>query len=327
MALARPTPVRKHRRYNISRQEAISFYLMIAPWALGFLIFQVYIFGSGFVASLTNLGVAATTRFVGLKNYIKAFTTDQFFSVALTSTLKYTLISVTISAAVGLGLAVLLNQRIKGRSVYRTIIYLPMVVPIVSATLTWGFMYDRDYGILNAVLHWFGLGPITWLTDPTLLWSLIAMSVWSTVGGTMIVLLAGIQGVPVDLQESAAIDGAGPARRFRYVTLPLITPALFFNIVTGLVSGMQMYAQAELLTRGSANSYMSTMNFVQNGNYVFMRHLANTAFIENRLGYSSALSWILFVVIVVITTIVFGTSKYWVYYESMANQGGGRADG
>lgn len=312
------------RNYSVSRQEKISFYLMVAPWLIGFLVFQVYIFGSGLIAGFTNLG-SPFTHFVGLKNYIRILTQDQFFWVAVVSTLQYAVLTTLLSAVIGLGVAVLLNQKIKGLSIYRTIFYLPVVVPVVSATLTWAFIYDRDFGLLNAGLRLMGIRPITWLMDPNLIWSLIIMSVWSTVGATMIVLLAGLQGVPTELLESSAIDGAGPFRRFINVTLPLITPALFFNIVTGLIGSMQMFSQAELIHRGGSSAgAIGAINVFQKGNFVLMRDLTNAAFTETRIGYACALSWILFIAITLISVIVFATSKYWVYYESIAGEGGER---
>jgi multiple sugar transport system permease protein len=305
------------RKYNSKVQERLAFYLMIAPWVLGFIVFQVYVFGSGLAYSFTNLGSSQTARFVGLNNYIRAFTGDQFFWPSLRTTLEYSFVSVLASVFVGLAVAAMLNRDLRGRALYRTVVYLPAVVPAVSAALCWAFLYDKNYGLLNAALEKIGLNPVTWLQDPTMLWSLIVMAVWSGVGGSMIVLLAGMQGVPVDLIEAAVVDGVGPFRRFRHVTLPLITPAIFFNIVTGLVGGMQMYTQAELI-QGTALDALH-MNVIR-GNYVYMRLLVRSAFGEHRLGYSCALSWILFLVIVIVTFALFRTSDAWVFYDSLAKE-------
>jgi multiple sugar transport system permease protein len=307
----------RRRKYTGRIQENVAFYLMIAPWIVGFIVFQVYVFGSGLWYSLTNLGSSQNVRFVGLNNYIRAFTGDQFFWPSLLTTLEYGFIGVLASVFVGLAVAAMLNRDLRGRALYRTVVYLPTVVPAVSAALSWAFLYDKNYGLLNAALEKLGMGPVTWLQDPTMLWSLIIMAVWSGVGGSMIVLLAGMQGVPVDLIEAAVVDGVGPFRRFRHVTLPLITPAIFFNVVTGLVGGMQMYTQAELI-QGTALDVLH-MNVIR-GNYVYMRFLVRSAFGEHRLGYSCALSWILFLVIVIVTFVLFRTSDAWVFYDSLAKE-------
>ena len=307
----------RRRKYRSSTQEHLAFYLMVAPWVVGFIVFQVYVFGSGLWYSFTNLGSSQNVRFVGLNNYIRAFVADQFFWPSLLTTLEYSFVSVLVSVIVGLAVAAMLHRDLRGRALYRTIVYLPTVVPAVSAALAWAFLYDKNYGLLNAALEKLGIGPLTWLQDPTMLWSLIIMSVWSGVGGSMIVLLAGMQGVPVDLIEAAVVDGVGPFRRFRHITLPLITPAIFFNIVTGLVGSMQVYTQAELLQGTSLDKIYT--NIIK-GNYVYMRLLVRSAFGEHRLGYSSALSWILFLVIVIVTLILFRTSDAWVFYDSMAKE-------
>ncbi len=308
---------RARRRYSGRTQEHLTFYLMVAPWVVGFLVFQVYIFGSGFWYSLTNLGASRAARFVGLKNYVRAVTADPFFWPSLLVTLQYSLVNVAGSVVAGLAVAVLLNRDLRGRPIYRTIIYLPTVVPVVSAALAWAFLYDRNYGLLNAALGLLGVAPVTWLSDPTMVWSVIGMSVWGGVGGSMIVLLAGMQTVPVELLEAAVVDGVGPLRRFRHVTLPLITPAIFFNVVTGLVGSMQMYTQAELLQGTSLDKIYTN---VIRGNNVYMRFMVRSAFSEHRLGYSCALSWILFLVIVAMTLVLFRTSDSWVFYETLAKE-------
>jgi multiple sugar transport system permease protein len=305
------------RRYRARTQESVTFYLMVAPWVVGFIVFQVYVFGSGLWYSFTNLGSSQNVRLVGFNNYIRAFVADQFFWPSLLTTLEYSVASVLVSVIVGLAVAAMLNRDLRGRALYRTIVYLPTVVPSVSAALAWAFLYDKNYGLLNAALAKVGIFPITWLQDPTMLWSLITMSVWSGVGASMIVLLAGMQGVPVDLIEAAVVDGVGPFRRFWHITLPLITPAIFFNVITGLVGGMQMYTQAELL-QGTSLEKIYT-NIIR-GNYVYMRLLVRSAFGEHRLGYACALSWILFLVIVIITLILFRTSDTWVFYDSLAKE-------
>ncbi len=307
----------RRRRFNGRIQESVAFYLMIAPWVVGFIVFQVYIFGSGFVYSFTNMGASQNVRYVGFGNYVRALSADPQFWSSLLTTLEYSFIGVLASVFVGLAVAAMLNRDLRGRALYRTVVYLPTVVPAVSAALSWAFLYDKNYGLLNAVIEKVGLGSVTWLQDPTMLWSLIIMAVWSGVGGSMIVLLAGMQGVPVDLIEAAVVDGVGPFRRFRHVTLPLITPAIFFNVVTGLVGGMQMYTQAELLQgTGMDTQYANIIR----GNYVYMRLLVRSAFRDHRLGYACALSWILFLVIVIVTFVLFRTSDSWVYYDSLAKE-------
>jgi len=305
MAMA-SAPARKHNGHRF--KKIMTGYLFIAPWILGLLLFTAYPVLSTIYYSFNDYSVLMPPQWIGLMNYEELFLYDDLFRISLYNTIYYTLLSVPLGMAVALGLAVLLNQKLPGLPVFRTIFYLPSIVPTVGMSILWMWLLNPQYGLINGIItKIFGVQGPGWIADPV--WSkpaLILMSLWG-VGGQMIVFLAGLQGVPDYLYESASIDGATKWHQFWKITLPLLTPTIFLNLVNGIIGGMQVFTQSFIMTNGGpANSTLF---------YVF--YLFNNAFRYFRMGYASAMALILFVIIFLLTLLVLWSSKRWVHYETV----------
>jgi multiple sugar transport system permease protein len=295
-------------RLSPSRREAIEGFLYISPWILGFLIFGLGPLGASLYLSLTHYNVLKPPEFVGLDNYVYAFTRDRLFYVALERTTYYAVAAVTLGVIGSLLLAVLLNQRLKGTVAFRTMLFLPSLTPIVASALLWGWIFHPQLGLLNSGLRLVGIQGPGWLT--TTEWalpSLVILALWGGLGGgRMIIFLAGLQGVPAELYEAASIDGASGWDRFRHVTLPMITPTIFFNLVLGIIGSFSVFAVAFVATGGGP----------VRATYFYVYHIFITAFQNSEMGYASALAWIFFAILLVFTAIQFRLQRYWVYYES-----------
>ena len=280
-------------------------YAFALPWLLGFFIFTLYPMCSSFYYSFTNYNTLKAPKWIGLRNYIIIFTSDPLFWKSLWNTVYYAVLSVPLGIATGVLIALLLNQKVKGMRFFRTIFYLPTVVSSVAVSLLWMWILEPNFGLLNTFLKKIGIIGPGWLTDPA--WSknsLILMSLW-TVGGGMLIYLAALQDVPESLYEAATIDGAGAFKKFCKITIPMITPTLFYNLITGIIGGLQVFSQAFIMTSGGP-SYST---------YFYGYHLYNKAFGEYQMGYASSLAWILLVITLLLSLIVFKTSNKWVYYE------------
>ncbi|GCE22367.1 carbohydrate ABC transporter permease [Dictyobacter kobayashii] len=286
------------------------FYLFVSPWILGFLALTVIPFIYAFVMSFSNFDGISIWRWIGFQNYVELLS-DPLTYYSLGRTLLFMIITVPISIAGGLGLALLVNRQFKGISIFRTIFYLPSVVPIVASAVIWRSVFARDTGALNALIERLGGPTITWLIDPTAFYALILMTLWG-IGGGMIISLAGLQGIPQELQEAATVDGAGHWQVFHSVTLPLLSPILFFQVVMGMIASLQTLIQPLLL---SDTGNTATNGSVPHGNYLYMVHVYEQFFYSQRFGYGSALLWMLFAIILLITILVFRSSAFWVYYE------------
>ena len=292
-------------KISMSGREAIEGYLFILPWILGYLMFRLGPLLASLYLSFTNSsGSFLDSKWVGLENYKYMFTQDPRFIDSLRSTLLFVSGFLPLSLILGLAIAVLMNQKVPGILVFRGIYYLPSVTTGVAVALLWGFVFHKQYGILNAILSWFTIRPIGWLVDQNwVMVSFIIMSLWG-VGGTMIVYLAGLQAIPTDINEAATIDGANRFQRFFLITLPLLTPTIFFNLVTGMIGAFQIFENAYIMTNGGPN-YRT---------YFFGLNIYFTSFQSLRFGYSSTIAWILFVIIASLTIFVMTTSRRWVYY-------------
>lgn len=243
-------------------------------------------------------------KFIGLGNYTE-LARDPLFWQSLKVTMIYSLVSVPIGLSLGLAVALLMNQKIRGIAVFRTIYYLPAVVSGVAVALLWIWIFDPSYGLGNVVLRAFGIPPVGWLSDPkTSLLSLILMSFWG-VGGGMVIYLAGLQSVPQHLYEAASLDGANVLAKFRHVTIPMLTPVIFYNLIMGIIGSFQVFTQAFVMTNGGP----------VNSTLFYVLYLFRQAFNYYHMGYASAMAWVLFVVILVLTMLVFKSSAAWVYYE------------
>lgn len=292
----------------LAKQEERYFWLFISPWVLGFLIFTVYSMGLSLYWSFTKFDFLTPAKWVGLGNYKSLFFGfhSRLFFQALKVTTIYTMVSVPLRLAGGFAIALLMNQKIKGINFFRTVYYLPAVTAGVAMSLIWYYIFTPDVGVLNWLLRFFGIKGPNWLGSTTwALPSLILMSTWGF-GGPMLIYLAGLQSIPEYLYEAAEIDGAGVWAKFRHVTIPMMTPVIFYNLVISIISSFQVFTVAYVMTGGGP----------ANATLFYVLHIYNTAFEEFRMGLGSALAWILFAVIIGFTFLQFKGARFWVYYEA-----------
>lgn len=298
-------PVSRRRRFSLAQREALTFYLMISPWLAGFLLFTLGPMVASLVISFTRWDLLSPARFVGLANYQKMFTRDPLFWQSLKVTTVYTAAYVPLELTGGLILALLMNQRLKGIALFRTIYYLPSVLPGVAFVVLWMWILHPDVGLLNTVLSYLGIQGPRWLVDPRwALSALLMMSLWG-LGRSMVIYLASLQTLPAHLYEAAAIDGANAWQSFWKITLPLLTPTIFFNLVLSIISTFQTFTSAFVATDGGPLD--STLFYVL---YLFRQ-----AFQYFNMGYASAMAWFLFLVILILTLLIVRSSEHWVYYE------------
>lgn len=286
------------------RREAFWGMLCVAPAILGFLLFSAGPILAGLGISFTDWNAIRSPNWIGFDNFTRAFG-DSLFWQSVRVTLVYTVVSVPLRMVFAFCLALLLNQAVRGLAIFRTIFYLPTIVPLIASSLIWLWLFDPTYGIVNVITRGVGLAPYPGFgSSTTALPSLIIMSLWD-VGGMMIIFLAGLQGVPDHLYEAVEIDGGNALQRLRYITIPLMTPTIFFNLVLSMIGTLQTFSQAYVMTQGGPAN--STLLYVM---YVYAK-----AFRDLEFGYASALSLIMFVLIAVLSFIVFRSSSRWVYYE------------
>lgn len=297
------------RMSKSARREALEGYLFILPWAIGYLLFRLGPLLVSFYLSVTNYNGSSDPKYIGAENYVYLFTQDPRFIDSLRSTFTFVGGFLPLSLVFGLAIAVLMNQKVPGILVFRGIYYLPSVTTGVAVALLWTFIFNKQWGILNAMLSWFGVDKIGWLSDQNwVMVSFVLMALWG-VGGTMIVYLAGLQAIPTDVGESATIDGANTLQRFFLITLPMLTPTIFFNLVTGLISAFQIFENAYVMTGGGPNFKT----------YFFGLNIYFTSFRTLQFGYASTIAWILFIIIAALTLFVMSTSRRWVYYAGEKN--------
>jgi multiple sugar transport system permease protein len=288
------------------QREAIWGVALSSPIIIGFLLWYAGPIVASLLISFTDWNVLRPPTWVGLDNFVRIFTADRLFWQSLTVTVVFAAASVPLLLAIAFALALLLSERVRGIALFRTAIFLPSIVPLIAASVIWDWLFVPEaYGLLNAALRALGIPALPWLlSTQTALMSLILMNLW-TVGGLMLIFLAGLQGVPRELYEAAEIDGANALHRLRHVTIPMMTPTIFFNLILAVVASMQTFVQPYLMTEGGpANSTL-----------VLVLYLYRKAFAEFQLGYASALATILFVVIAILTVVIFRSSQRWVHYE------------
>jgi multiple sugar transport system permease protein len=279
--------------------------VLALPAMLGFVIFTLGPMVASAVISLTDWTIGSPAAFIGIDNYSRLFTGDDLFWKSLGVTWYYTLGAVPLTLIVAFAIAMLLNARVRGLGVYRTIYYLPTLVPSVANAVLWLWIFNPDFGLLNSTLRQVGLPTSNWVFSETaVIPSLILMSTWGF-GNIMVIFLAGLQGVPRHLYEAVAIDGGGFWQQFRHVTVPMMTPVIFYNLVTSVIGTFQVFNVAYIMTQGGPN----------NASTFYVYYLYTTAFTKSEMGYASALAWVLFVIVMVITVILFRSSRRWVYYE------------
>jgi multiple sugar transport system permease protein len=287
-----PATVRR-RRSAMARREAWTGLLWVQAWFLGFLLFTAGPIIGAVGLSFTSWQGRGLPEWNGLANYVEMFTDDPLFWQSLQVTFVFALLYLPLSIVIGMAMALLMNQKLRGVSVFRTIYYLPSVLSGVAVAILWTFVFHREYGILNGVIGIVGIDPIPWLRDSTwVLPALAMMQLWG-VGSSIIIYLGGLQGIPTELYEVARIDGAGWWQTLRTVTLPMMSPVIFFQVILGLIATFQVFTQAFVMTQGGPD----------NASLFYALNIYNTAFTQLRLGYASALSGV-----------IFKTSKAWVYY-------------
>lgn len=295
---------RPRLRFGLARREAFMGYLLTSPWSLGFLLFTLGPMIASLYFSFCEYKVIKPPVFIGLANYSRMFA-DELFYKSLRVTAVYTVVSVPLGILAALAVAVLLNQKIPGARVIRTIFYLPSVVSGVAVSLVFVWIFNHRFGILNYIIGLAGIEGPNWLGNPRwALWALILMSLWG-IGGNMIILLAGLQGVPVSLHEAGMIDGAGSWKRFWSITIPMISPALLFITIMSIIGSFQVFTQAYIMT-GGGPAYAT---------HFYLLYLYRNAFNWFEMGYASALAWVLFVIILICTLGTLRGSQSAVHYE------------
>jgi multiple sugar transport system permease protein len=294
----------QRQRTSLARRETITFYLCISPWLLGFLLFVLWPMVASLFLSFTRWDLLSPVEFVGLRNYQKMLSGDPLVAQALKVTAVYTSVYVPVDLVGGLVLALLMNQKLRFVNVFRTIYYLPSVLPAVAFVVLWMWILHPDVGLINTLLANVGIQGPRWLADPDwALPALLMMSLWG-LGRSMVIYLASLKGIPRHLYEAAAIDGAGTWQSFWRITLPMLTPTIFFNLVLSVISTFQTFTSAFVATDGGPLD--ATLFYVL---YIFRQ-----AFQFFNMGYASALAWVLFLVILALTLLIVRSSGRWVYY-------------
>jgi multiple sugar transport system permease protein len=279
--------------------------LFLGPTLLGLAVLSAGPILATLAISLTDWDLLTAPRFSGLDNYLQLLS-DHRFQVALRNTFFYTIVSVPLGLAIALGLAMALNTKVRGIAFIRTAYFLPVVTSTIAIALVWQWIYSANGGLLNEVLGAFGIPTQKWLSDPTLAMpSIIAMSIWQGLGVSIIIFLAGLQGIPSDLLDAASVDGAGSWARFRHVTLPLLTPSIFFTSVLALISGFQVFDQIFVLAKPRpTDATITVVYFIYENGFKFFK-----------MGYASAASWMLFLIVALFTAIYFWSQNRWVHYQ------------
>ncbi len=297
--------VRRGSKWSPTTREAVEGYIFIMPWLLGFLIFMLGPISASLYFSFTKYELARPPIFQGLTNYANLFH-DRLFYQSLKVTSIYTFVSVPLSITLSFLTALMLNQKVRFLGTLRTIYYLPNLIPLVASAMLWVWILNPEFGLLNTFLKQFlGIQGPLWLHHTK--WALpsfIMMSLWASIGGPMLIYLAGLQGIPTELYEAASIDGANARQQFRHITIPQMTPVIFFNLVMGIIGSFQVFAQGYLMTQGGPR--YATLFYVL--------YLYNNAFKWFKMGYASALAWVLFIIIMAFTALIFKSSTAWVYY-------------
>jgi multiple sugar transport system permease protein len=294
----------QRHRLSLLQQEAIAGYIAILPWLLGLVFFALGPILASFILMFTHWEVLTPPRFSGLEN-LQRLAADPMVPIALFNTLFYTVLAVPFHLAAALFVALLLNVGVKGTNIYRVLAYLPSQMPVVASSILWFFIFSPTYGLANQVLSWVGIPPQKWLWDVFLVKpSLVLMAVWA-LGNSMIIFLAGLQGVPEVLYEAAKIDGANVWRLFRHVTLPMLSPTILFNLIVGVIGSFQIFTNVFLMTDGGPGT----------ASLMLVLYIYRNAFVYFRMGYASVLAWLLLIIVLILTVLQFRLSRLWVFYE------------
>lgn len=297
--------VHSHTPMSMQKKNTLWGYFFLIPTIIGLLVFWAMPMIYSFIISLTEWNILSDARFIGVQNYTN-MASDPLVQKALTVTMYYSVLAVPAINIFTLFLASMLNSKVKGMSFYRTALYIPSLVPAVAAAALWMFIFNPASGLANNMLKAVGLPSSNWLFDTkTVIPSLVIIAVWGS-GNTVVIYLAGLQGMPAELYEAATVDGAGTLKKFWRITVPLLSPVIFYNIVISIINCMQTFTQGYIMTKGGPN----------NASLFYMLHLYNTAFRSQQMGYACAMAWLLFSIIAILTVINFTASRKWVYYET-----------
>ncbi len=307
-----PNRQSKRKIGKMAQREELAFWLFILPWLIGFIVFSAGPIIASMGISLTEYSILQPPTFIGLENYKQLFV-DELFYKAVFNTIYYVGVSVPLGMTLAFLMAIALNQKLRGQTWFRTIFYLPSVVSGIAVALLWGWLLNPDFGLINYLLSLVGIQGPQWLYSTT--WampSIILMSLWG-VGGSMVVFLAGLQGIPEHLYEAAELDGAGEWGKFWNVTVPMISPVIFFNMIVTIIFAFQIFDQVYIMTSGKGGPANATL--------VYVLYLYRQGFEYFKMGYASALALILFVIVLGITVFQFSVARRWVYYEGSDSAG------
>ena len=297
-------------RSKRARRDLCNGLLFASPWIIGFVVFTAYAIAASLYYSFCRYDILTPPHWIGIKNYSRLLTNDELFARSLWNTMYMVVIGLPIGLVASLALSLLLNMKVKGIAIYRAIFYLPTLVPAVALATLWMWLLNTDIGLVNVMLSKVGIAGPGWLTDPALAKpALILMGLWGF-GGSSILYLAGLQNIPDHLYEAAELDGANSFHKLRHVTLPMLSPVIFFNLIMGLIGSFQYFTQVYIMTNGGP----------QDSTLFYALYLFNRAFVDLKMGYASAMAWVLFAITLVCTLLVFKTSAKWVYYEGIADE-------
>lgn len=306
-----PKPKERTKLSPAQRREAGIFYALVSPWIIGFLIFTVVPMAVSLYLSLTQWNVLTPPKFIGLDNYVTMFTKDPEFYQSLKVTITYVITSVPLRILTALFLAILLNEATRFIGFFRTAFYIPSIVASVAAAVLWQWIFNPRFGPLNGFLRTLGIQGPNWLSDPnTALAALVIMSVWG-VGAEMLIFLAGLKSIPQQLYEAAEVDGAGRWTRFFRITLPMLSPTIFFNLIMSMIGSFQTFDSAFVISTARAGQIGAPLK----STLFYLLHLYDEGFGSLNMGYASALAWVLFVIILAVTYVINRSSKRWVFYS------------
>ncbi|HEX3047910.1 MAG TPA: sugar ABC transporter permease [Bacillota bacterium] len=296
----------KRSTNKLKRTNTLTAYLFITPSILGLIFLTILPILGVIVISLTNWSGLEKPAFIGMDNYIEIFTSDFYFTKSVVATLYFALGAVITGILYSFFMALLLNQPISGRGAWRSILFMPYIVPVIGSSIVWSWMYEANFGVFNWILNLFGLDKVQWLQNDTLAMpSLILMMMWTS-GNLIVIFLAGLQGVPKMYLEAVEVDGGNFWHKFKHITLPMMSPIIFYNFLMSLITNLQGFVPAYTMTKGGPSD--STLLMV----YLIYRE----GFMRNNFGHASALSVLFFLFIAILTVLIFRTSKVWTFYES-----------
>jgi len=301
-----PLGAERRKRSKLAVAEERTFYLFIAPWLIGLLVFVLGPVVASFYYSFTEWSVFAPPKWIGIRNYVELLTVTPLFWTSLRVTTVAAFANIGLGTVISLAIAMLLNQRVRGTGLYRTLFFMPIAVSGPATVMVWQWIYEPSFGLANYLLGLLGITGPQWLSYNWALASLVILTLWSSIGGPIIIYLAGLQGIPQHLLEAATVDGASASQRFWRITLPLLSPSIFFNVVMTVIASFQIFVPAFMLTQGGP----------ANATEYYAFYLYETAFKRFHMGLGSALAWILFVIIITLTAVQFYFGRRWVHYDA-----------